>query len=876
MLLLPHSLGLSPAWQSPRRLSAASALVLSLLWVGEGVSVAAQTSAPQGSTRTTSPEAAAKPNAQEAEPSPAVVEAARALREGRFDRVEEIAERGDARQPALEALRARAASARGKYDAALTILTAASAQSPGREATLELGLLQQRLGRKGEAAEAFAQVIRTFAPDGRPADLVRVARAARGLGQSRQANALYQRAANLAPQDPAVQTGWGELFLEKFNTNEAVEAFRTAIKADPRWLEAYIGLARGLIDESPDRAAEAARQALGINKSSVEARLVLAELAIDERKLEEAGKEIERVLDINPSSLEAFSLQAAIAHLEGRKADFDAAVERALAINPKYGEVYRVPGAQAASHYRFEEAVALVRRAIEVDPESARAQADLGMHLLRTGDEAGARAALDKAFKQDAYDVVTYNLLAMLDTLDKFETIQDGDLVVRLHKEDVRVLKEPLLRLAKEALAALSKQYGFTPKGPILIEAFPRHDDFAVRTLGLPGMMGALGACFGRVVTLDSPRARPPGSFNWGATLWHELAHVITLQMSAQRVPRWLTEGISVFEERRARREWGREGEFQFLERMAKGELIKVSELNSGFMSVRTITLAYHQSSLFVEHLVEAHGDAGLQRMLKAYGEGLDTEVVLRRALDTDYDDLQRSFDQFLDRRFGKARAALTPIEGEGPGADADAAAVRAYAARYDGNYAVQLRAGRILFEKGDLEGAQSVLERAVALVPQTMGDSSARAGLAEVAAKRGDTDRAMRELNTLLAESHTGLESARRLAAIAREATDEATERRAIERMVALDPFDATVYAGLGRLALTQQDPEAALRALQTALDLGPQDPAAVHTDLAEAYMLAGDTAQVRQHAIAALEIAPRFERAQELLLKVVDARRP
>ena len=39
-------------------------------------------------------------------------------------------------------------------------------------------------------------------------------------------------------------------------------------------------------------------------------------------------------------------------------------------------------------------------------------------------------------------------------------------------------------------------------------------------------MIGALGACFGRVVTLDSPRARPPGTFQWEATLWHELAHV--------------------------------------------------------------------------------------------------------------------------------------------------------------------------------------------------------------------------------------------------------------------------------------------------------------------------------------------------------------
>jgi tetratricopeptide (TPR) repeat protein len=346
--------------------------------------------------------------------------------------------------------------------------------------------------------------------------------------------------------------------------------------------------------------------------------------------------------------------------------------------------------------------------------------------------------------------------------------------------------------------------------------------------------------------------------------------------MSGNRVPRWLTEGISVYEERRARPEWGREGEFGFLNAMADQELIKVADLNTGFSSGKTIMLAYHEASLLVEHLVEQFGDAALPKMLRAYGEGLDTDAVFRKALDTDTDGVQHSFDQFLERKFGKARVALQTVEAEPPPADAEAPAFRAYADRHDKNYPVQVRVARVLFEKGDVDGAQVLLERAIGLVPQTMGDASARMGLVEVVTKRGDTARAMKELEALLADSHTGLEAARKLAALAREAKDEPAERRAIERMVALDPFDPTVYAGLGRLALTQQDAPAALRALQLALDLGAQDPAGVHTDLAEAYLLSGDQAQVRQHAIAALEIAPRFERAQELLLKVVDARRP
>jgi hypothetical protein len=136
----------------------------------------------------------------------------------------------------------------------------------------------------------------------------------------------------------------------------------------------------------------------------------------------------------------------------------------------------------------------------------------------------------------------------------------------------------------------LSAKYHFTPKGPILVEIFPKHDDFAVRTLGLPGMIGALGACFGRVVSLDSPRVagRAPGSFSWHETLWHVMTHVITLQMSNQRIPRWLTEGISEYEETQAGRDWGRDMEIPFAIALERNKTLKLADLNSGFTSLIT------------------------------------------------------------------------------------------------------------------------------------------------------------------------------------------------------------------------------------------------------------------------------------------------
>src|SRR5262249_15274159 len=210
---------------------------------------------------------------------------------------------------------------------------------------------------------------------------------------------------------------------------------------------------------------------------------------------------------------------------------FEAQVAKVLAISPAYGDVYRIPAEVMAHNYRFDEAVALARQAIALEPVNYLAYEELGVDLMRAGDEAEGRRALDRMFNAHPFDQENKNLLLVLDKLDGFVVAREGDIILKLEPNEAGVMREYAMPLAQQALKALSAKYSFTPKGPILVELFPIHDDFAVRTLGLPGMLGALGACFGRVVTLDSPKARPPGTFSWQATLWHEMTHVITLQM---------------------------------------------------------------------------------------------------------------------------------------------------------------------------------------------------------------------------------------------------------------------------------------------------------------------------------------------------------
>jgi tetratricopeptide (TPR) repeat protein len=769
--------------------------------------------------------------------------------------------------------RARAAILRGQYAEAESILTPLASRTTPNDAALELGLLLRQLGRRAEG-DRWLQAVVTSTRVATVPDLVRVGRAAHALGQIRIANEAFQDAAEKAPKDIALNIAWGELFLQAHNRAEAAKSFQTALESDEKSAAARYGLAAALAEDSPPQALKAAQSAIEIDPTFVPAHLLIAELQLDRSERNEARRSIAAALAVNPSSLEAHALTGAIAYLEGRFDVFQDEVSFVHKINPLYGEIYRTAGDHLARAYRFDEAVKLTRQAIAVDPDNIRAHADLGMHLLRTGDEPAARRSLELAFKADPFDTITYNLLSMLDTLDKFQTFRDGSVLLRLHPDEAPIMREYAMPLAQEALAKLSARYQFKLPSPVLIEIFPKHDDFAVRNLGLPGMIGALGACFGRVVTMDSPRARPPGSFNWGATLWHEITHVITLQMSNNRAPRWVSEGISVYEERRASPEWGRESHITFAQTLQAKKILPLKDLNAGFTDPQTINLAYYQSSLLIEHIVDTYGEPALHKLLRAYGEGIEGEEALEGALGVSLDDLEAAFQKKLDKEIRPLAETLEPPSGL-KAAMTDLTRATELAKEHPNSFLAQLALGRLLAEDNKLDEAMTTLEKAATLVPMATGAESPRAIMAAIALKQNNRARAIAELETMLQHDDKDIEAARQLVKLLSESPnpDRAKLTAAYEKVVAIDPFDSTTHAALGKLLLERREYPKAIRELSAALASGPADRAAVHCDLAEAYLGARQPDQAKRQTLAALEIAPSYERAQNLLLKLVES---
>jgi tetratricopeptide (TPR) repeat protein len=763
----------------------------------------------------------------------------------------------------------------GRDDVARKLLEPLAKSAPLGDAAVELGLLDLRHGRRIEGWKTLDPIVanRSFTNED---DYLRLARAARASKEYLLANDALQRIDQSKRAE--VHAEWGSLFLQRHTEGEAVTSFKEALAIDPGWVPALVGMSRALEevqDSTPaavKAAFEAARKAAPNHPDVL---LLAAERALDENDIDAAKKALDALAGVRAGSVDEAALRAAIAYDEGGAAAITAPLAAVRAIDSRSALGYRRVAEQAERRYRFDEAAGFMRQAGDVDREDAAAFLGLGLSLMRTGDEKGARTALEESWNLDKSNRYAKNALDVLDIIDKFEVVSAGEFTFKFAPEEAAVLKAYALPLAEEAYKTFSTRYGFKPEGPILVEVFPKHDDFAVRTIGLEGLEGALGACFGRVIAMDSPRARRPGEFSWQATLWHEIAHVFTLQASKYRVPRWLTEGISVFEEHRRRPAWGRELALEFAHELSEGRTFGIKGLPAAFKRPESLALAYFEASLAVEHLVDLNGDAGLRTLLQAYADGASDADAFAKAFGRSVDAADATFKAFVDQRYGAlAKAMANPLP-----ASNELGALKARASAAPGNFISQLTLGQALVKAGDTSGARAPLERAATLAPQASGAGSPRALLADIAVRDGDRNRAMRELRQLLEHDHVNVMAARQLVELASAAPagDAAavSNRDFAMRLVAdLDPLDADTHGRLGRRLLeknTRPDHEAALIEFRAALALGPANLAEAHTDLSDVLLRLGRKDEAKTQALAALKIAPSFARAQDLLLAAI-----
>jgi tetratricopeptide (TPR) repeat protein len=772
--------------------------------------------------------------------------------------------------------------ARGKNaEAEAALRRASSSNAPDRNvAKLDLAVLLWQKGEREEAFPMFDSYIDLYNEQRdrlSAEELMAVGDAVRYVAVTNpvlfeDALHAYDRAAAADAGDLRPGIRAGELFLEKYQAPDAHESFDAVLQVNERHPRALLGKAEVLgFDGNDTEAMQRVQQALEVAPDYPEARTFLARLHLKLEEYEEARAEVERALAVNPASLDALSVLAATHFLSGDVASYERTRDRALALNPRYPDLYNTVAALAVDTRQYHKGVELAAQAVALDSTSWWGWGILGINQLRIGLIDEGTRNVERAFRGDPHNVWLFNTLELTDTFERYRTVTSEHFQFFLDGREAALLEPYLVQVAEEAYRALRTRYRAEPPLPVRVEVYPSHGDFSVRTLGLTGL-GALGVAFGSVLVMDSPSARPPGEFNWASTLWHELAHAFHLSMTEHRVPRWFSEGLAVHEQRLARPYWGFRANPSFLQAYQAGRLNPVSRLNHGFVRPdypEQVLHSYLQSSLVFEMIEAEHGVDAILAMMRGYREGRSTEQLFESVLRTTPEALDDQFDRWFRERYAAPLRSIDP-RAEPPAFNAPVAELERLVAQRPNDFVARIALGRRLFEEGQVDQAEPHLREALRMFPDYAGPDAPNVYLAQIHRQRGNLRGAVEALEAQAALDESAYELLLGAAEIRRELNDRAGELSALSRAIQVFPYEVEGHQRLAELYAEAGDASGAVRERTAILALDPVDKAGAHYELARALVQAGDRAGARTQVLRALEIAPAYPAAQQLLLEL------
>ncbi|HEY7957919.1 MAG TPA: tetratricopeptide repeat protein [Polyangia bacterium] len=721
----------------------------------------------------------------------------------------------------------------GRYAEAQKLLEAKLERDPkALGARLLLGRVYRATGQR-ELAQAvwnrFYDDYEAGALDKKSArDLMYVAIAGTYLEDWKNANDTFRDAVDADPKgkDGArANIEWARLFLKKYDAAHAEVSLDEALKVLPDDADAHTLMARVKLEQSYDVPAAEKELDLALKKDPrhTAALALRAELLVDDEAWAQALAACDRVFAVNPHDLRGHIIAAAARLLHGDEKGFQKERDEVLAVDSHASAFFDGVADFLVKEHRYLEANQLEEQAIKLDPHDWSAQAALGSNLLRLGDDTGGLAALRRAWQGDPYNVRTYNLLNLFDDViaKEYTLVPGTPFRFRVKTDEQKIIARYVAPMVQREYKELVARYHFTPKGPLTIELYANPDHYAVRTVGLPGL-DALGVTFGRVVTSMSPSL---GRFNWGMTLWHEVGHIFSIQLSRSRVPRWFTEGLSEYETARERPEWTRRTHAELYHALASGTLLSVATLNHAFSHARDVShmvVAYHQAAETVSFLIRRWGFPAALKALELYAADEETPQVIRKVTGLDVAGFDRAFQDDL-------RARLTAYQGTffvraSDYSDVDALKARMKAHPHDlqaqGLYALAL----VQAQKG--EEAKKLYDDALATKPDPKKLHEFELAVARVDLLQKNRAGAKLVYGLLIEHGGDGYDARFGLGQIAADEGDLAEAEKELALAKKMDPDRAEPYVELGKLYLKMKREEDGLRELEAAARLDCMDP--------------------------------------------------
>lgn len=310
----------------------------------------------------------------------------------------------------------------------------------------------------------------------------------------------------------------------------------------------------------------------------------------------------------------------------GRPAQAGARLRRAAELASERAEPWLALAQFHLAESRWTEAEAAARRGLELGGpgllplawalyrQDRNAEAAEALEqLLATGEDAGARALLERIRKQQRDEA-------------RMAERRDARFTLRFEGDAVADVGEAILDVLDRHRATLAATFLHEPEAPIPVILFSR--EAYHEATGAPAWSGgAFDATDGRVrIPIGGlQRGLPPGL---DAVLMHELTHAFVADLSKGICPRDLHEGLAQYLS-------GRRSEARTLAAVERGG---VAALYAGGLS-------------FVEHLIERRGFGGIRSLLEAMAETRSEQAAFERVYDRSADEERQAWRDKLRER---------------------------------------------------------------------------------------------------------------------------------------------------------------------------------------------------------------------------------
>ena len=466
-------------------------------------------------------------------------------------------------------------------------------------------------------------------------------------------------------RQPEIWLWSARLAMSAYDWGAAMDAYSNLLKIRAKSPDGLTGQASVIFHSQHklDDVEKLLKQALEVNPSHIDALLLTAQVDLEEERYADAKKHIDAALVTNPNHARGLAMLA-LYFVQMNQNDKYAEVEaRAKAIKPVCPDFYCDIGEMMENKRGFNTAARYYETAIKLAPEYWRGYYGLGMNTSRQGAEGEEKGKelLLKAFKKNGFNVWALNMIKSLDRMigdkeqgvkPKYAETKTKHFTLKFYGKEANIVRPYLEEWAESAYEAQSKRFNFVPEEPLTIELCYDFQDQAARTVGLPNL-GALGVCFGKLCTVVSPQegrkeAHPP--FNWRKVLEHEFGHVMVLQMSDFRVPRWYTEAFSTYLEDDSRLQSDR----MMIDAIAHNGIKDIDKMNEYFRS--NMLMAYVHGRYVIEYIDQKYGFDAHIKAIKLFAKGKKLEEALTEATGASIEELNKGQHEFVKQSFKDVR----------------------------------------------------------------------------------------------------------------------------------------------------------------------------------------------------------------------------